>query len=73
MYQAGSWKYPRRVVCKVEKPEGQLIHMYTFILILDVQASNVKEVLILFQMLRLEFLHMQVLLSMIFHMAHTKQ
>jgi len=31
MYQAGSWKYPRRVVCKVEKPTGQLIHMYTFI------------------------------------------
>ena len=31
MYQAGSWKYPRRVVCKAEKPMGQLIHMYTFI------------------------------------------
>lgn len=31
MYQAGSWKYPRRVVCKVEKPKDQLIHMYTFI------------------------------------------
>ena len=31
MYQAGSWKYPRRVVCKVEKPTEQLIHMYTFI------------------------------------------
>ncbi len=31
MYQAGSWKYPRRVVCKAEKPAGQLIHMYTFI------------------------------------------
>lgn len=31
MYQAGSWKYPRRVVCKVEKPYGQFIHMYTFI------------------------------------------
>ena len=31
MYQAGSWKYPRRVVCKVEKPSDQLIHMYTFI------------------------------------------
>ena len=30
-YQAGSWEYPRRVVCKVEKPVGQLIHMYTFI------------------------------------------
>lgn len=31
MYQAESWKYPRRVVCKVEKPKDQLIHMYTFI------------------------------------------
>ena len=31
LYQAGSWKYPRRVVCKVEKPSDQLIHMYTFI------------------------------------------
>lgn len=31
MYQASSWKYPRRVVCKVEKPSGQFIHMYTFI------------------------------------------
>ena len=30
-YQADSWKYPRRVVCKVEKPYGQLIHIYTFI------------------------------------------
>jgi hypothetical protein len=30
-YQAGSWGYERRVVCKVEKPAGQMIHMYTFI------------------------------------------
>lgn len=30
-YQAGSWDYPRRVVCKVEKPSNQMIHMYTFI------------------------------------------
>ena len=30
-YQAGSWEYPRRVVCKVEKPTEQLVHMYTFI------------------------------------------
>jgi len=30
-YQAGSWKYPRRVVCKVEKPANQFIQMYTFI------------------------------------------
>ena len=31
MYQAGSWGYPRRVVFKIEKPYGQLTHMYTFI------------------------------------------
>ena len=31
MYQAGSWDYPRRVVFKIEKPYGQMIHMYTFI------------------------------------------
>jgi hypothetical protein len=30
-YQADSWGYPRRVACKVEKPENQFIHMYTFI------------------------------------------
>lgn len=31
MYQAGSWDYPRRVVCKIEKPTEQIVHMYTFI------------------------------------------
>lgn len=31
MYQASSWPYERRVVCKVEKPENQLVYMYTFI------------------------------------------
>ena len=30
-YKAGSWKYPRRVVVKAEKPTGQMIYMYTFI------------------------------------------
>jgi len=30
-YQASSWKYPRRVVVKVEKPENQFLYMYTFI------------------------------------------
>ena len=30
-YQAGSWDYPRRVVFKIEKPYGQMLHMYTFI------------------------------------------
>lgn len=31
LYQAGSWSHPRRVVFKIEKPYGQMIHMYTFI------------------------------------------
>lgn len=30
-YQAGSWTHPRRVVFKVEKPKGQMVHMFTFI------------------------------------------
>ena len=31
MYQAGSWSHPRRVVFKIEKPYGQMIHLYTFL------------------------------------------
>ena len=31
VYQAGSWPHPRRVVFKIEKPAGQMIFMYTFI------------------------------------------
>ena len=31
MYKASSWKYARRVVCKVEKPTDQMTYMYTFI------------------------------------------
>ena len=31
LYQAGSWDHPRRVVFKIEKPYGQMIHMYTFL------------------------------------------
>ena len=30
-YQANSWDYPRRVVCKVEKPYGQICFLYTFL------------------------------------------
>ena len=30
-YQAGSWSHPRRVVFKIEKPYGQITHLYTFI------------------------------------------
>ena len=32
MYKAKSWPYERRVVCKVEKPENQMVYMYTFVL-----------------------------------------
>lgn len=31
LYQAGSWRHPLRVVFKIEKPYGQMIHLYTFI------------------------------------------
>ena len=31
MYQANSWKHPRRVVFKIEKPQDQMLFMYTFI------------------------------------------
>ena len=31
MYKAGSWPYERRVVCKAEKPENQMVYMYTFV------------------------------------------
>ena len=31
MYKAKSWPYERRVVCKVEKPENQMVYMDTFV------------------------------------------
>lgn len=31
MYQAASWSHPRRVVFKIEKPYGQMTHLFTFI------------------------------------------
>lgn len=31
MYQASTWEEPRRIVCKIEKPYGQMIHLYTFV------------------------------------------
>ena len=31
MYKAKSWDYPRRVVCKIEKPAGQMLHLYAFV------------------------------------------
>jgi hypothetical protein len=30
-YKAGSWEYPRRVICKVEKPVNQMVYMHSFI------------------------------------------
>lgn len=42
MYQAGSWSHMRRVVFKIEKPYGQMIHMYTFIVTtMDMQPQQV--------------------------------
>ena len=31
MYKAGPWPYDWRVVCIVEKPENQMVYMYTFV------------------------------------------
>ena len=31
MYQAGPWPYERRVVCKLDKPENQIVYLYTFL------------------------------------------
>ena len=31
MYRASSWPYERRIVCKVEKPEDQMVYKYTFV------------------------------------------
>ena len=42
MYKAGSWPYARRVVCKVEKPENQMVYMYTFVVTIVVQLSRQK-------------------------------
>jgi Transposase DDE domain. len=43
MYQAKSWDRARRVVCKVEKPQGQIAILHTFI-VTDMQAGP-KEVI----------------------------
>ena len=40
-YQANSWEYPRRVVCKVEKTIDPLIHMFTFI-VTNMNASPLE-------------------------------
>lgn len=40
MYQVGSWEYPRHVVCKIEKPTNQFVHMYTFIVINMVSSPD---------------------------------
>lgn len=31
LYQAGSWSHPRQVAFKIEKPYGQMMHLYTFV------------------------------------------
>ena len=41
MYKAAAWPYPRRVVCKVEKPQNQLTYLYTFVVTnLDLPAEQ---------------------------------
>ena len=43
LYKAKSWDYPRRVVCKIEKPAGQMFHLYTFVV--TNMDSNPKELI----------------------------
>ena len=38
MYQAGPWPYERRVVCKLEKPEKQIVYLYT-VLVTNMDSS----------------------------------
>lgn len=45
MYQAGSWDHHRRVVYKIEKPYGQMTHMYTFIVTTFEELSVEKVIL----------------------------
>jgi len=41
-YQAGSWDYPRRVACKVEKHSNQIFRMHTFIVTnMDLEPEQV--------------------------------
>ena len=44
MYQADSWTHPRRVVFKIEKPEGQFIHLFTFV-VTTMQNLNPSQVI----------------------------
>ena len=39
MYKAGSWPYERRMVCKVEKPEDQMVYMYTSFVVTNMDSS----------------------------------
>ena len=41
-YRASSWREPRRVVFRIEKPYGQITHMYTFIVTnMELEACQV--------------------------------
>lgn len=41
-YETSSWGYPRRIVVKAEKPSGQLVYMYTFVVInMDMKPEDI--------------------------------
>ena len=45
-YQAKSWSHPRKVVFKIEKPEGSMLHLYTFIVTnMDIEAIGVENLI----------------------------
>lgn len=42
MYQVSAWSHNRRVVFKIEKPYGQFVHMYTFVVTtMEMSPDNV--------------------------------
>lgn len=45
-YQAKTWSHPRKVVFKIEKPEGTMLHLYTFIVTnMDTDAIGVENLI----------------------------
>ena len=45
LYKAGSWSKERRVVFKIEKPQGSMIHKYTFIVTnMDLRPDQVIDI-----------------------------
>ena len=53
-YKAGSLDYERRVVCKIEKPTGQMIHICMFI-VTNMEMSHEKVIQFYYNRGRIEY------------------